>query len=80
MKPFAVAVHLHVTLTLSTVLGASYRFSKHRALLPSAEHSVHLPASLLLSVLCCELGCCDSGPGVPVDPVGERTSSWTLCP
>ena len=38
------------------------------------------PASLLLSVLCCELGCCDSGPGVPVEPAGDLTSSWTPWP
>lgn len=32
-----------------------------------------LPGSLL-STLCCELGCCERGPGVPPDP-GDRTSS-----
>ena len=40
----------------------------------------NLPASLLLSVDCCELGCCDNGPGVPVEPFGDRTSSCKPCP
>lgn len=39
-----------------------------------------LPASLLLSVLCWELGCCERGPGVPVEPAGDRTSSWAPGP
>uniref|UniRef100_A0A6B0UVL3 Putative secreted protein n=1 Tax=Ixodes ricinus TaxID=34613 RepID=A0A6B0UVL3_IXORI len=42
---------------------------------PRLKESTDLPASLLLSVLCCELGCCGIGPGVPAEPVGERTSS-----
>lgn len=33
------------------------------------------PASLLLSVLSCELGCWDIGPGVPVEPAGDLASS-----
>lgn len=40
-----------------------------------AKGQRRLPASLLLSVLCCELGCCDRGPGVPVEPAGDLTSS-----
>lgn len=38
-------------------------------------HSMNLPASLLLSVLCWDAGCWDRGHGVPVDPFGDLTSS-----